>query len=256
MSLAYFALDGKLGLVTGASSGLGRQFARSLARAGVRVAIAARRMERLESLAGEIADEGGDAVPVAMDVTDRVSVEAAFADIAARDGVPEIVVSNAGIGGRAPFLDYTPEAVERTFDTNIRGVWDVGQVAAQHMVRAGIAGSIVNVASIMGFGLRKQAASYCVSKAAVVQMTRCMACDLAEHGIRVNAIAPGYFATEMTGEFLTSEVGMRMTGEIPMQRIGEPEDLEGALLLLASPRGSYMTGATIVVDGGHLVAGM
>jgi NAD(P)-dependent dehydrogenase (short-subunit alcohol dehydrogenase family) len=256
MSSAYFNLQGKRALVTGASSGLGAHFARVLAEAGARVFIAARRLERLESLAGEIADMGGDAVPVAMDVTDRASVESAFAEIAERDGAPEIVINNAGIGGRVPFLDVTPEQADGVFDTNFRGVWDVAQVAARHMAAQSIPGSIINISSIMGFGLRAGASTYCVSKAAVVQMTRTMACELAVHGIRVNSIAPGYFATEMTTDFLESEVGTAVIQDVPLKRSGRLEELDGALLLLASDRGSFMAGTTIVVDGGHLVAGM
>ena len=256
MSAAYFNLAGKRALVTGASSGLGAHFAQVLADAGARVFIAARRLDRLESLASEIADAGGEAVPVEMDVADRASVEAAIGAVAGRDGAPEILINNAGVGGRVPFLDVTPEEADRVFDVNFRGVWDVAQVAARHMVDQGIGGAIVNIASIMGFGLRAGASTYCVSKAAVVQMTRTMARELAEHGIRVNAIAPGYFATEMTGDFLASDIGKRLVEDIPLKRSGELKELDGALLLLASDRGSFMVGETIVVDGGHLVAGM
>ncbi len=256
MSLSYFDLSGRHALVTGASSGLGWHFASVLARAGARVSIAARRLERLESLAGEIADDGGEAVPVVMDVTDRASISAALDEVCARDGAPDILVNNAGVGGRARFLDYTPEDADRTFGANFRGVWDVGQITAQRMAAEKRRGSIINISSIMGFGLRAGAATYCVSKAAVVQMTRTWASDLAEHGIRVNSIAPGYFTTEMTGEFLQSDIGRKMVEGIPLKRVGKVEDLDGTLLLLASDRSSFMTGTTIVVDGGHLIAGV
>lgn len=256
MSLDYFGLQGRRALVTGASSGLGQQFARSLARAGAEVVIAARRVERLEQLAADIAASGGRAVPLGLDVTDRASIEAGFAQLDADGGPPGIVVNNAGVGGKGDVGSYAPENVDRTFDTNIRGVWDVSEAAARRMIDNRIEGSIVNIASICGFTLEAGAASYNVTKAAVVQMTRSMARDLARHNIRVNAIAPGYFPSEMTEKYLRSEAGQAMTKTIPMGRAGRPEELEGALLLLSSPRGSYMTGETIVVDGGHLVAGV
>ena len=249
-------LDGKLVLVTGASSGLGRHFAHLLAGAGARVAVAARRADRLETLAAEITDAGGQAFSVALDVTDASSVRDCFDDIAARAGVPDVVVSNAGLTVSKPLLEQEESDWDQVIDTNLKGSWLVGTEAARRMVVAGKGGSVINVASILGLRVAGGVAPYAISKAGVVQATRAMALELARHGIRVNALLPGYIVTDLNRAFLGSEAGQRLRARIPSRRFGEPTDLDGPMLLLASDAGRAMSGAILAVDGAHLVSSL
>ena len=251
-----FDLTGRTALVTGASSGLGRHFARTLAVHGASVALAARRVDRLESLASEIRDAGGNAYPVRMDVTDAHSVAAGLDAVQEALGVPAILVNNSGIARPASTLDVTEEDWAAVVGTNLEGAWRVAQGAAQRMVDAGRPGTIINILSIVAFGVAGGLGTYAASKAGLLQLTRTMALELARHRIRVNAIAPGYVLTEMNREYFTSEAGQAMTKRIPQRRIGDPSELDGALLLLASDASSYMTGSTIVVDGGHLASSL
>ena len=191
-----------------------------------------------------------------MDVNDRASISTGLDQFEAGLGAPDILINNAGVSGRAPFLEATEEQMSQVFDTNFKGAWAAGQETAKRMVAAGTGGAIVNTASILGFDIRAGVASYATSKAAVVQLTKAMALELAPHKIRVNAIAPGYFETELTSDFLQSDAGRELVAGIPMGRIGRYEELDGALLLLASPKGAFMTGTTITVDGGHLIRGI
>lgn len=248
-----FDLTDKVALVTGASSGLGRQFALTLARAGAKVAVAARRGDRLIALEREIEAFDGRAVPIALDVTDPESVRAAVATAETELGPIGILVNNAGTAVAKPLLDHSVEEWDRVIDTNLRGVWLVAQEVAKHMVRLGHGGSIINTGSILGLMAAQQVPSYCASKAAVIHLTRAMAVELAPHGIRVNAMAPGYFESEMTHDYLASEAGRAMVKRIPMRRTGAPGDLDGVLLLLASDAGAYITGAVMTVDGGQSV---
>ncbi|MEM1306910.1 MAG: SDR family oxidoreductase [Pseudomonadota bacterium] len=251
---ADFGLQGTTALVTGASSGLGRHFARVLAAAGATVVIAARRTERLDALATEIATAGGRAVPVAMDVTNTASVEAAFTTAEAQAGPCTVIVNNAGVPSQS-FLTSVDDAEWRaTMDVNLDGVFRVGREAAKRLQAAGHGGSIINIASILAFGVIKSLAPYAVSKAAVAQLTRAMALELARDGIRVNTIAPGYFITEMNDAFLTGEGGAKLLAGVPMKRAGNLDELNGPLLLLASDAGRFMTGSVITVDGGHRLA--
>ena len=251
-----FDLSGRTALVTGASSGLGRHFARTLAVHGAAVALAARRIERLEALAGEIRDAGGIAYPVRMDVTDAGSVAAGLD--AARDalGVPDILVNNSGIARPASTLDVTEDDWAGVVGTNLEGAWRVAQGTARRMVDAERPGTIINVLSILAFGVARGLGSYAASKAGLLQLTRTMAMELARHRVRVNAIAPGYVLTEMNREFFASDAGRAMIEHIPQRRIGDPSELDGALLLLASDASTYMTGSTIVIDGGHLASSL
>ena len=251
-----FDLSGRTALVTGASSGLGRHFARTLAVHGAAVALAARRVERLEALAEEIRDAGGVACSVRMDVTDAGSVTAGLD--AARDalGVPDILVNNSGIARPASTLDATEDDWAGVVGTNLEGAWRVAQGTARRMVDSGRPGTIVNVLSILAFGVARGLGSYAASKAGLLQITRTMAMELARHRVRVNAIAPGYVLTEMNREFFASDAGQAMIEHIPQRRIGDPSELDGALLLLASDASAYMTGSTIVVDGGHLASSL
>ena len=251
-----FDLDGRIALVTGASSGIGRHFARTLAAHGASVAIAARRVERLEALAGEIREAGGAAYPVRMDVTDARSVEDGFDSMQEAFGVPDVLVNNSGVARPASTLDVTGDDWAAVVGTNLEGAWRVAQGTARRMVEAGRPGTIVNVLSILAFGVAGGLGTYAASKAGLLQLTRTMAMELARHRVRVNAIAPGYVLTEMNRGFFASEAGAAMTKRIPQRRIADPSELDGALLLLASDASSYMTGSTIVVDGGHLASGL
>ena len=251
-----FDLSGRSALVTGASSGLGRHFARTLAAHGAPVALAARRIERLESLASEIRGDGGSAHAVRMDVTDAQSVAAGLQAVQDTLGVPDILVNNSGIARPASTLDVTEDDWAGVVGTNLGGAWRVAQGAARRMVDAGRPGTIINVLSILAFGVAGGLGPYAASKAGLLQLTRTMAMELARHRVRVNAIAPGYVLTEMNREYFASDAGKTMTKRIPQRRIADPSELDGALLLLASDASSYMTGSTIVVDGGHLASSL
>jgi NAD(P)-dependent dehydrogenase (short-subunit alcohol dehydrogenase family) len=253
MSADRFSLRGRTAFVTGASSGLGAHFARVLAGAGARVTLAARRVDRLQALKADIEAAGGRAAAVALDVTDPASVTAAFAEAETMLGPASIVVNNAGVPSGAWFLKTAEEDWRSVMAVNLDGVFRVGQEAARRMVAAGTGGSIINIASILAFGVLKTLAPYSASKAAVVQLTKAMALELARDRIRVNAIAPGYFATEINADFFATAAGKKLTAGIPFGRLGRLEELDGPLLLLASDAGAFMTGSVITVDGGHLL---
>ncbi|NJD89628.1 MAG: glucose 1-dehydrogenase [Betaproteobacteria bacterium] len=249
MTDPLFDVRGKVALVTGASSGLGENFARCLAQRGAIVVAAARRADRLEALVRD----GGAAHAVALDVTDAVSVEAAVKRAAELAGPLDILVNNAGIADTKASLDLTEADWRRVLDTNLDGAWRMAQAVARSMIAAKRPGSIVNIASILGLRQATHLLAYAAAKAALVQVTKSLALEWARHGIRVNAIAPGYVITEMNRDFFASEPGRAMANRVPQRRIGSPSDLDGALLLLASGAGAYMTGSVVVVDGGHLV---
>jgi NAD(P)-dependent dehydrogenase (short-subunit alcohol dehydrogenase family) len=251
MKPGLFDVQGKVALVTGASSGLGDHFARSLAESGAIVMAAARRTDRLQKLVSDIAAQGGRAHAIAMDVADPASVEAAIADIVKLAGAPDIVVNNAGIGNAKASLELTETDWREMMATNLDGVWRVATAAARAMVAAKKPGSIVNIASILGLRVAPQLLAYATTKAAVVQMTKALALEWARYGIRVNAIAPGYVETEMNQGLFDTERGKEMVKRVPMRRIGTAGELDGALFLLASDAGSYVTGSIVVVDGGH-----
>jgi 3-oxoacyl-[acyl-carrier protein] reductase len=248
-----FDLSGAVALVTGASSGLGRRFALVLAQNGASVVVVARRKERLEALAAEIEAAGGRALPVAADVGNRAEIARAFEAAQAKFGPVAVLINNAGVAKPQSFLGMRDETWRETLDINLDAVVATAQEAARRMVAAG-GGAIVNIASILSFGVQKGNLAYAVSKAAVLQATRAMALELAPKGVRVNAIAPGYFSTEINADYLASPQGEAMARAVPMGRFGQEGELDGALLLLASRAGSFITGATIVVDGGHMLA--
>jgi len=254
--LTYFDLTDRVALVTGASSGLGAHFAKTLAGAGAAVGLMARRAERLTELAEEIAAAGGKAFAVACDVTETEDLEAAMNRIEGALGVVDLLVNNAGMAGAHDFLSAPGEETERVVALNQSAVWNVAQQVCRRLVKAERGGAVINIASIAGLRAVGGAASYAVTKAAVAHMTRIQALELARHGIRVNAIAPGYIATELNRDFLDSEAGQRLQKRIPMRRVGRPEELDGLLLLLASNRSSFMTGAVIPADGGHLLSSL
>ncbi len=239
-------------LVTGASRGLGRHFALTLARAGAKVALAARGLPHLRPLAAEIQGRGGRACAVAMDVTDPESVRAGFEAAADELGPITVVVNNAGTTAQGPALELPEREWDAVLATNLKGPWLVAQEAARRLVAAKRGGSIINVVSVLAFRVTAQLAPYAASKAGLLQLTRALALEWARYGIRVNALAPGYIETDLNRAFFASPAGEAMIKRIPQRRIGTPDDLDGALLLLASEASRYMTGSTIVVDGGHL----
>ena len=248
-----FQISGQTALVTGASSGFGAHFARVLAAEGCKVVIAARRKERLDALAAEINEAGGQALAVEMDVTSPQSVAEAFASAEAALGVPTIVVNNAGVAKPANFESLTEEDWSFVMDTNFKGVRLVAKEAIAHMTRTGVGGSIVNIASMLGLGAQPQQAAYTASKGAVIQLTRTLALECFRKDIRVNAICPGYICTEMNEEFFSSDQGRAYIARTPARRLGELDELTLPLLMLASPRSGFTTGTALPVDGGHSV---
>ena len=251
-----FDLTGRHVLVTGASSGLGRHFAGALAKAGARLSLGARRADALAETVSRVESDGGEAHAVVMDVTDAASVERALDGAEARFGPVTVLINNAGVTITKPALDLSEADWDGVVDTNLKGVWLAAQASARRMVRHGTGGSIVNVASILGLRVAGAVAPYTVSKAAVVQLTQALALEWARHRIRVNALAPGYVQTELNDAFFESEAGKALIKRVPQRRLGAAGELDGALLLLASEAGSYMTGSVIAVDGGHLVSSL
>lgn len=249
-----FGLEGKVALVAGASSGIGAAFSMALARAGADVVLGARRRDRIEALAKEIASETGrKAHAVALDVTNAGSVNSAFDAAEAEIGIPTIVCNNAGIARANWALEDTEEDWDATMETNLKGMWRVGKEAAQRMVDAKLNGSIINTASIMGLGYGPKGLTYATSKAGVVHMTKAMAIEWQRFGIRVNALCPGFFVTEINDTALMSERGQQMLARTPAKRAGELEELVPPMLMLASPSSSFTTGVALPVDGGHSV---
>lgn len=251
-----FDLTGQRVLVTGASSGLGLHFARTLAAAGARVALAARSVGRLHEVVGDLTFEGYEARAYALDVTSGQSVVDCLNAVEADFGGLDVVVNNAGVSDTKRLLDYQEQDWDAIVDTNLKGAWRVAQESARRMIQAGRGGSVINVTSILASRVGGGVGPYCAAKAGLSHLTRAMALELARHDIRVNAIAPGYIATSINQGFLTSEAGERLRARIPSRRFCESADLDGALLLLASAAGKGMTGAEIIVDGGHACAGL
>lgn len=252
MGIERFDLKGKLALVTGAGSGLGRQFAVTLAEAGAAVALAARRREKLEETAELVRAAGGSAICLELDVTSSTSVQTCFAELNDAAGAPDIVVNNAGIARQAYLTDISEADWDAVLDTNLKGVFLVAQAGARAMVAAEKRGSIINIASILGLRVSKGLASYIAAKAGVVHLTRAMALEFSRYGVRVNALAPGYFITEMNAEEFAKGAERLVAERVPMGRVGELPEIGGPLLLLASDAGSYMTGSILAVDGGHV----
>jgi NAD(P)-dependent dehydrogenase (short-subunit alcohol dehydrogenase family) len=249
-----FDLTGRVALVTGSSSGLGVRFAEVLAENGAAVALVARRRERLAALKSRIEQSGGRAFAVAADVCDRAAMHAAFDAVEGAFGTATILVNNAGIVHAGRAVELAEEDWRRVLATNLDAVFYWAQEAARRMLAAGKGGSIVNIASVLGLNVDKGVAAYATAKAGVIQLTKALSLELAFKGIRVNAIAPGWFVTEINRDYLGGEQGAAMKRQIPTGRFGEERDLDGPLLLLASDAGRYVTGATIVVDGGQSVA--
>ena len=249
-----FSLHGKVAMVTGSSSGLGVRFAEVLAENGASVVLVARRADRLTALKSRIEKAGGKAIAAEADVRDRAAMAAAFDAAEKSFGTVTILVNNAGVAHAGRAVDLPEEEWRRVLSTNLDAVFYCAQEAARRMLAAKAGGAIVNIASVLGFGVDKGVVAYATAKAGVVQLTKALALELAFKGIRVNAIAPGWIVTELNREYLASEKGLALKREIPIGRFGEERDLDGPLLLLVSDAGRFVTGATIVADGGQMVA--
>ena len=247
-----FGITGRVALVTGASSGLGAHFAQTLAENGAKVVLVARRADRLDALKKKIEAAGGQAIGAQADVLDRAAMKRAFDAAEKAFGTVTILVNNAGITHADRVADMPEETWRRVLGTNLDAVLYWAQEAARRMIAANKQGAIVNIASILGYGVSKGVAAYAVAKAGVVQLTGALALELAFKGVRVNAIAPGFVVTEINRDYLAGRP--EMTRAIPVGRLGETRDLDGALLLLASDAGRFMVGSTIVVDGGQVLA--
>jgi NAD(P)-dependent dehydrogenase (short-subunit alcohol dehydrogenase family) len=251
-----FRLDGEVALVTGASSGFGRHFGKVLAAAGAKVVLAARRTDRVKEACDEIIAAGGEALAVTMDVTDSASVARACDEAEKVFGTVTVVVNNAGISIPKPLVNLTDSDWNGVIDTNLNGVAYVTREVSRRLIAAGLGGSVINIASILAHREQKMLTSYAASKAAVLQFTRTAALELAQHNIRVNAICPGYFITDLNKEWFETDDGRALISRIPQRRTGDLDDLNGPLLLLASSAGALMTGADLVVDGGHVVSSL
>jgi NAD(P)-dependent dehydrogenase (short-subunit alcohol dehydrogenase family) len=249
-------LAGRHVLVTGASSGLGQHFSRLAARCGAHVTVGARRRDRLDVLVGELRAAGAaEVAALDLDVTDEASVSVALQQAAAARPI-DVLVNNAGISEGSPAIDLDQALFDAVIDTNLRGVWLMSQGAAKLWRESKRGGVIVNIASILSFRVTGSVPAYAASKAAVLQLTKALGLEWARYGIRVNALAPGYIETELNADFFASEAGQAMIRRIPTRRLGKPEDLDGAFLLLATDASGWMTGASIAVDGGHLVSSL
>ena len=245
-------LTGKVALVTGASQGLGRQFSLTLAKHGAKVALAARQMGKIESLQAEIEAAGGTAFSVAMDVMDSASINAGVTASEQALGPVDILVNNAGLAINKLFLDVTEEDYDTVLGTNLKGVFFCAQAVAKGMVERG-SGSIINISSVLGSRPIGTLTTYCASKGGLNQLTAAMGLELARSGVRVNAIAPGYIETPMNRDFFQSPAGQALVKSVPTRRLGQVEDLDGALLLLASDASTFMTGTVVTVDGGFVI---
>jgi NAD(P)-dependent dehydrogenase (short-subunit alcohol dehydrogenase family) len=252
--LPSFSVADQVALVTGASSGIGLHLAEILALAGARVALAARRADRLEKACTAIRERGGTCLPVALDVTKRDSIIAALGVVEEGLGPLSVLVNNAGVVVSKPFFEHTEEDWDHVVDTNLKGAWLMAREFAHHLVEHKRGGRIINIASVLSFRTIARVPAYLAAKAGLLHLNGGLAMELARYGILVNAIAPGYVVTDFNREFLESEAGLRLAARVPMKRVGQVEDLGGALLFLASPASAYVTGAVISVDGGHGVA--
>ena len=251
-----YDLSGRVALITGASSGLGRHFATVLARAGAKVGLAARRVDALDALAAQLQQEGRTAATTHLDVTSNDSVASAVSAIESALGPIDILVNDSGNALVKPVLDNTAADWDGVLNVNLRGAFLMASEVGRRMRERASGGSIINIESILSFRQAGSVAAYATSKAGLTQLTRSMALELARYQIRVNGIAPGYIHTEINDELFTTAAGAALIKRIPQRRLGNPEDLDGPLLLLASDASRYMTGATLVVDGGHLCSSL
>ena len=249
--LPSFDLKGQVALVTGASSGIGRHFAGLLAAAGAKVALAARRADRLDEAAHDIAAAGGECLPIACDVTQADSITSAITSAETGLGPLSILVNNAGVVVSKPLFEHTEADWDHVVDTNLKGAWLAAREFAHHLVERKRPGRIINITSVLGSRTIGRVPAYCAAKAGLTHLTHVLAMELARYGILVNALAPGYVETDFNRAFFQTEAGKALISRIPLKRLGQTEDLDGALLFLASPASAYVTGAVIAVDGGH-----
>ena len=245
-----FDLTGKTAIITGASSGLGKHFAKTLASAGANLVICARRVKNLEQLKQEI---NGEVLVLPMDVTSEDSVLNFFSEVKNSIGSADILINNAGTSDPKKFKDLDEESWKYVLETNLNGAYRVAKNFTDALLVDKKPGSIVNIASILGLRVGINLTSYATAKAGLVQLTKSMALELARSNIRVNAIAPGYILTEINDDFFATEEGQNYIKNIPMNRLGLESDLDGILLLLSSDASLFMTGSIIPVDGGHLI---
>lgn len=250
--------EGKIALVTGASSGLGARFAKVLAQAGAQVVLASRRIERLKELRAEIEADGGAAHVVRLDVTDYGSIKSAVAHAETEAGPIDILVNNSGVSVTQRLIDVTPDDYAFVMDTNQRGTFFVAQEVAKRMIARAKGDPrkqhrIINIASVAGLRVLPQIGIYCMSKAAVVHMTKSMAVEWGRYNINVNAICPGYITTEINTEHFETEQGRKLLNMLPRKRLGQPEDLDGLLLLLAAEESRFLNGAIVTADDGMSV---
>ena len=253
---SLFSLENRTALVTGASSGFGAHFARLLADQGASVVLAARRLERLEALVAELEAGGARALAVEMDVTRRETVSRAFATAEQHFGPVTVVANNAGVVDSKLAVDLEEDSWDYTLNTNLKGAWLVASEAGKRMIAAEAAGSIVNTASILGLRPAIGQASYATAKAGLVHLTRCLALEWARKDIRVNALCPGFFVTDMNRYFLESKRGQRYLASTPARRAGEFDEISAPFLLLATGAGGFVTGEMLVVDGGHSLSAL
>ena len=254
-------LSGRVALITGASSGLGAQFARVLSQAGAAVVLGGRRSDRLKELRAEIEGQGGDAHVVELDVTDLDSIKSAVAHAETEVGVLDILINNSGVSATQKILDVTPDDFDFIFDTNVRGAFFVAQEVGRRMVARArgaapgtyTGGRIVNIASMAGLRVLSQIGPYAMSKAAVIHMTRAMALEWGKFGINVNAICPGYIDTEINHHHWSTEQGQKLIAMLPRKRVGDPKDLDAVLMMLASDQSHFVNGAVIAADDGFAV---
>ena len=251
-------LSGRVALVTGASSGLGAQFARALSKAGAGVVLASRRLERLKALRAELESEGGDAHVVGIDVTDPDSIRAAIAHAETEMGTIDILVNNSGVGTTQLLTEVSEDDYDYVFNTNTRGAFFVAQEVGKRMIARSkgaapgtfIGGRIVNIASMAGLKPLSRIGVYAMSKAAVVHMTRAMALEWGRYGINVNAICPGYIDTEINHHQWATEQGRKLIEMLPRKRVGQPADLDAVLMMLVANESHFVNGAVIQADDG------
>ena len=251
-------LSGRVAFVTGASGGLGAQFARTLSRAGAAVVLASRRVEKLKELRAQIEGEGGDAHVVELDVTDQRSIKAAVARAETEVGSIDILVNNSGVGSMQAMKDVDTDSFDFVFNTNVKGAFFVAQEVGKRMLARAkgsapgnyTGGRIINIASMAGLKVLPQIGVYCMSKAAVIQMTKAFAVEWGKYGINVNAICPGYIDTEINHHHWQTEQGQKLVQMLPRKRTGQPQDLDALLVMLCSDQSHFINGAVIAADDG------
>lgn len=245
----YLDMSGETVMITGGGTGLGKQFATILGQAGATIVLCARRVEKLEDTAEIVRRNGGAAHCIAIDVSNQVSISDAFDRLDAISPIT-VLINNAGTTANPMLLDLSEEEWDSVVDTNLKGAWMVARTAARQMIDQGKGGSIINIASVLGTSVQKGTGAYATSKSGLLHLTRQMALEWARYDIRVNAIAPGYYRTDMATRYLNSDEGKHLIKRIPQRRLGDPGEMDGAILMLASSASSYMTGSVVTVDGG------